>query len=111
MDRLSVGASLSSVLRQYPDLDISLLTSHAGSGGLSYTFGRIERTTIDGSGAVTYQSLGAFLPFAALGDPTLGQVPAPGQDFGGARTNYFRYSSSAGITPAIVSPGHAHGVV
>jgi len=97
-DRLSVGASLFSVLRQYPDLDTSLLTSHAGSGGLSYTFGKNRRTTIDGSGAVTFQSLGAFLPFATLGDPTLGQVPAPGQDFGGARTKYFRYSSRAGIS-------------
>jgi hypothetical protein len=98
LDRLSVGASLSSVLRQYPDLDTSLLTYYAGSGGLSYTFGKNRGTTINGGGTVTYQSLGAFLPFASLGDPILGQVPAPGQDFGGARTKYFRYSSNAGIT-------------
>jgi opacity protein-like surface antigen len=86
------------MLRQYPGLDTSLVSSHAGSGGVSLTLGKNRQTTIEGRGSVTFQSLGAFLPFASFGDPILGQLPAPGQDFGGARTKYFRYSSSAGIT-------------
>jgi hypothetical protein len=96
LDRFAAGASLSSSARQYPQLDVSTITSHAVSSGLTASL--TKNTTVTAGAAATYQSRRGFSPFVELGDPSPGQVDAPSADYGTVPTNYYTYSTSAGLT-------------
>ncbi len=96
LDRFSLGASLSSTARLYPQLDSTTTTSHALSSGFGVNLGK--NTRITGAGAATYSSMRGFTPFVDLGDPALGQVAAPSLDYGTGRTAYYTYDVNTGLT-------------
>ena len=96
LEKFAAGASWSSSARQYPQLDISTTTSHSVSSGVSLGLGK--NTKLSGGAAAAYQSRRAFTPFAELGDPVLGEVTTPSQDFGTLPVKYYTYGVNAGLT-------------
>jgi hypothetical protein len=92
----SIGASLSSSARYYPDQAVTLTTSHAGSGGINFNLGR--NTKVAGNLSASYQPFRSFLPFQAAFDPVLGQITPPDQSFGGGRHEYITYTTGASVT-------------
>jgi hypothetical protein len=113
LNRLGIGASVSSSLRQYPQLDLDVSTSHAASGGMTLGLGRNQRTRLSANAGLTYQTMRGFVPVssgftswfesasasaAEFDSASVPQVSAPSQDFGGALASYYTVTTSAGLT-------------
>jgi hypothetical protein len=95
LEKFSAGASLSSSIRHYPQLDVPMTPSHAASSSINLALGKNTRVTA-GAG-MSYQETRGFTPFPELGEPILGQVSAPSPDYGTGRVDYATYNVSAGL--------------
>lgn len=113
LKRLDIGASLTSSLRQYPQLDLDVSTSSAASGGMTLGLGKNNRTRLSANAGLTYQTMRGFVPVSSgftswfesasasateFESASVPQVSAPSQDFGGARASYYTLTTSAGVT-------------
>jgi hypothetical protein len=99
VQKLSVDASLSSALRQYPQSDLPDLPNYGVSlaaGVTSISLGK--KTSLGGSVGAVYQSTRAFMPFPVLDSPDLGPIEIPTADYGTGLRDYSSYNASASIS-------------
>ena len=96
LDRLQVGASLSSAVRHYPQLSRFIPSGHSASVGTTFSIWPGSRFGV--SQSYSAQPAMLFQPFAPVFAQPLGQVAAPDYDFIATNGRYTSYGTGAEIS-------------
>jgi hypothetical protein len=105
--RVQIGATGSSTLRYYSDLQEVRTLSHTGGLGLSAQFAR--RTTLFANQTVAYSPSYLYTLFPSVSVPGPGEVPTPAPDYSAYDTESYTYRTTVSAGHGITRRGQLTG--